>query len=200
MNWFKQAKKSSAWLAGLKEGDEHAERKMILTQSKFSEIKAAQKDVDRTDAHGSIWAMPVPKVIQRFEDAHVGGIADLGNPDAKNMISSVPNYEQFKQRLANTIRSAFGNSFSVYRSMSQGEMDNWKNGEDMGALSVTFSKSVADGFTNLAAVKDKNRVVIQITITPDIVVMRGSENEQELVVDGNAISAGDIRVLDMIHA
>lgn len=159
-----------------------------------------KKSGSLVDALASIWNMTVPEVIQQFEDAHVGGIADLGDSEAKNLISSVPNYEQFQQRLANTIRSSFGNSFSVFRSMSQSELDNWKNGEDMGALSVTFSKSVADGFTNLAAVKDKNRVVVRIFITPDMVIMRGSENEQELVVDGNQISFSDIKVIGLTPA
>jgi hypothetical protein len=174
-----------------------------IDASRFAQVEQPQarmslrEEAKTSDAQASsVWGMRAPKSIQAFEDAHVGGVADLGDPEAKATIAFVPQYEAYKRRLQSKIRSAFGESFPVYRSLTQSEIDAWKNGDDMGALSVTFSKSVAERFTDLAAVKDKNRVVILIQITPEMVVMRGSENEQELVIDGNAISASDVRVVE----
>jgi len=49
--------------------------------------------------------------------------------------------------------------------------------------------------TKLAAVADKNRVVVSFEATPSMIVMRGKEEEEELVFDGNDVEARDITVL-----
>jgi hypothetical protein len=198
MNWWKTANNH------MKETDPSSGKSAAeIDASRFAQVEQPQarmslrEEAKTSDAQASsVWGMRAPKSIQAFEDAHVGGVADLGDPEAKATIAFVPQYEAYKRRLQSKIRSAFGESFPVYRSLTQSEIDAWKNGDDMGSLSVSLDKGVAERFTNLAAVTDKNRKVVAMDITPEMVVMRGSDNERELVIDGNAISASDVRVVE----
>jgi hypothetical protein len=142
-----------------------------------------------------IWDAPTSTTIQDFEDAHQGGVADLGDETAKDLITLIPSYTRDIAAIRQSIRDSLGNSFTLYRSMSRKQLANWRNGEDVGAMSGTVVEGIARRFTNLAAVQDKDRVVVAVTVTPDMIVMRGSQNEAELVFDANEISADTIRVV-----
>jgi hypothetical protein len=173
-------------------GEEEARNEPAKTQ-KTTTID--QKEVALHNQIDPIWNAPTSTTIQEFEDAHQGGVADLGDETAKDLITLIPSYNRDIAAIRQSIRDSLGDSFTLYRSMSREQLANWRNGEDVGAMSGTVVEGIARRFTNLAAVRDKNRVVVAVTVTPDMIVMRGSQSEAELVFDANEISADTIRVV-----
>lgn len=165
MNWYKRAS-----------GDRDAD------------YMAAEKRPDLS----AIWGVLVPQDLAVFEQAHVGGIADLGKADAKYMVWRITDYSTKIRAVRDAIRKTLGSKFVLYRAMSRKQLRAWRNGEDVGPMSGTVSKSLAQRFVNLAAVKDKDRVVVAVPVTPEMIVMRGSENESELVFDANEVSADTV--------
>jgi hypothetical protein len=152
--------------------------------------------VKQDEALARVWDVPVSKAMQEFEEAHVGGIADLGDPEAKNYIPLAEGFEKDIAQVRTALRKELGESFTMYRSMSKDQLAAWRNGEDIGNMSGTLSLGLARRVINFAAVKDKDRVVVSFQVSPDDIVMRGSLNERELVFDGNAISADTVREVD----
>ena len=142
-----------------------------------------------------IWDVEASEALKAFEEAHIGGVADLGDPEAKAAVSLTKDYANAVAPIRKKIKEVLGSKFTLYRAMSKDQLNQWKNGEDVGPMSGTLSEGTAARFTNLAAVSDKDRIIVGIEVTPNDVVMRGSQNEGELVFDANNISFDTVKVL-----
>jgi hypothetical protein len=167
---------------------------MFYNKMNTNWYKASQSSNDNDIS--SIWDIPVPEGMKAFEEAHVGGIADLGNPDAKQDVVWIEGYDEAITPVREALRRQFGDYITMYRSMSRDQLRAWRNGEDVGNMSGTLSIRQARGFSSLAAVKDKDRVVVTFKVQPEDIIMRGSMNEGELVFDGNSVSADTVKEID----
>lgn len=134
---------------------------------------------------------------QKLEDAWIGGVADLGNKEAAIAIQNTPHYSEYQQALADELRRQYGNEFRVWRSTTQAEVDEWNAGADIGPVATTTQKNRAMRWGGLAAVKKKNRVVVTFMARPEMAVIRGSEAEAEVVIDGNQVSANELELVPM---
>lgn len=130
---------------------------------------------------------PLNEGLQAAEEAWQGGVADFGDPEAAVLIQGMRGYHDYRSHLEETARAAFGDSFDLYRSMSQEELESWEAGADLPPRGATFDPQLAHRWSQLAQNTVPRRVV-RITVTPEAIVMRGKIEEQELVIDPNAIS------------
>lgn len=143
-----------------------------------------------------LWgSLPATEGIQAAENAWAGGVADFGDPTAGALVSQMPGYHQYRQALQEQVRAVHGNQFVMYRAMTANQFEEWRSGTDMGAASFTFSRRLAENWKNFQANQDKSMVVVQATIQPEFVVMRGKAEENELVIDANQISFDELQRL-----
>lgn len=126
--------------------------------------------------------------ILDLEEAWNGGVADFGDKKAAYAIERAKGYKEY----ISLIRSKLPASFIAYRSMSEYEYDEWVNGSGVGYLSFTFEKRIANAWKKFT--RRKNDKVIAAPIKKSFVIMRGKEEESEIVVDGDEISAHQIKI------
>jgi hypothetical protein len=129
--------------------------------------------------------------VQDAESAYVGGVGDLGDPEAANWLVFRDSYDEYQSALHQAVQHYLGNSFSAYRLMSTDNYEDWVEGGDLGFMSVSLSRRIAEAFKKFTAFRDRNDLVlVQIHVPYDAVVMRGHESEAELVIDSSHIEAG----------
>lgn len=132
--------------------------------------------------------------IQDAEFMWAGGVGDLGDPEAANIVQTFPDYDDYIEEVRGIVHRVLGDSFTVYRSMSVEAYEDWESGADIGYIGVTLNPDVARAWKNLAMVS-KDRSVVEFDISPESIVMRGKPEEEELVIDGNLVSFHTLRPL-----
>jgi 2'-5' RNA ligase len=139
--------------------------------------------------------LPVSPEIQELEEAWVGGVADFGDARAAEAIQNVEGYEEYRQSIADTLRKHLGDSITAYRSMSPNEYEDWtQGGGPQGLVGVTLDPEVAKHWEKFA-LNTEPRTVASFQIDPAHVVMRGSRNESEIVVDADWIEQKQLRAV-----
>jgi hypothetical protein len=137
--------------------------------------------------------------IADMEEAWAGGVADLGDPRAAEAIKKVPGYRQYKEKLDAALRDSLGDKWTMARAMERSDWEDLSNGfSPTPAISATFNRDLAYKWPNLAQNKGRDMVVVEFPVEPVAVIMRGSKNEAELVldpswIDWSNVSASDIR-------
>jgi hypothetical protein len=139
--------------------------------------------------------VPVNEGLLAAEEAWSGGIADLGDSRAALVIQQMPGYFDYRGTIEDELRRQLGLSWTMYRAISPAQMREWKDGGDLGPMGFTLSKKVAMGWGNIAAMRGRSLFVIAAKVEPDMVVMRGKEEEWEIVVDANKISYHTLRIV-----
>lgn len=143
---------------------------------------------------------PLNEGLEAAEDNWRGGLANLGDPEAAYQIQQMPGYFDYRSHLEDAAREHLGDEFIMYRSLPRDELEDWKGGADMRPVGATFSQSLANKWTGLAAhagqsEERRDRVVVAIPVTPESIIMRGHESESEIVFDPNEIDARRIKVV-----
>lgn len=129
--------------------------------------------------------------VEDAESAYVGGVGDLGYPEAAQWLVFRDSYDEYQEALHSAVQHYLGNSFSSYRLMSKDNYEDWVEGGDLGFMSVSLSQRVAEGFKKLPMFRERDDLVLlQVHVPVDAVVMRGHESEAELVIDSSQIEAG----------
>jgi hypothetical protein len=133
---------------------------------------------------------PRNEALSAAEDAWRGGVADFGDPQAAIQAQAMPGYFDYRSGLEEAARANLGDSFDVYRYMPREQLEAWKRGDDIPPLGMSTSEDFARKFKNFAGFKgaaDQERVLVKVKATPESIVMRGSPEERELVIDANMI-------------
>lgn len=142
--------------------------------------------MDKHPYFQAVESAPTNEGILAAEENYYGGVADLGDSDAAYHIQAMPGYWDYRSHLEEAAAKHLGYTFPAWRSMSQEQYDAWRNGDDIGPVSVTINPDLAQNWTKLAAVKGPRKVV-QLQVPASAIVMRGRPEEHELVVDANQI-------------
>jgi 8-oxo-dGTP pyrophosphatase MutT (NUDIX family) len=156
------------------------------------------KEIQEAILHeGNLFKIPVSDEIQEIEREWIGGIADFGNKEASRAIRFVPGYEEYKNKIQDSLRREYGDQFTVYRVMPAEQLEQWKNVKPrLSDFSFTLSRHVAEQFRNLAAHKNRsNLIIISMQTKPESVLMRGSAAEAELVISGSQLSIPSIKIV-----
>ena len=132
--------------------------------------------------------VPRTEAIQAAEEAWIGGVGDLGDPEAARVVDQLPGYDRYKAGLQRSLRKKLGAKWTMYRAMTVPKLRAWRDGDWVGPLGFTMSKRRALLWGNVLSMRGKNLVIVAATVTPDIVVMQGHPGEEELVLDGDWIS------------
>lgn len=153
--------------------------------------RASARNLDR------IWAMEPPAPIRELEEAWVGGVGDLGTSEAAYAIQSLDEFGPYQDAIQQALRHSYGDTIPMYRALTRDALADWRNGADIGPVSFTTSRGHAEAWPKLAMNEGKDYTVVQTDVPTSAVLMRGSEPEAELVIDGNAISADTLRELGL---
>lgn len=129
----------------------------------------------------------VTEEVEAAEDAYIGGVADLGDPEAVNWLVFRDNYEPYQKALQSAIQKVLGNTFIAYRIMHEEEYEEWLSGADIGFKSISTEQRVVEGLAKFHIYKDADTVVIKLRVPADSVLMRGHESEAELIIDTSQI-------------
>lgn len=127
--------------------------------------------------------------VEEMEDAWNGGVADLGNRAAAIHVVAAPGYREYKESLDAELTRQLGPAWVMYRSFRNDDYLDWLNAAMMGPTSWTFSKKFALDFAKVAAHAGEERIVVEAEVTPDAVIMRGKEDESELVCEAMEVQA-----------
>lgn len=140
--------------------------------------------------------LQAPAEVAEAEEAYSGGVADLGDADAAYWVQAVEAYPAYRAALAEAAQAHLGSRFTVWRAMTADAREEWEAGADIGPISVTFNSGLAKAWNRLAINQGRGFHVAQFEATPAMIVMRGKLEEQEIVIDGNEVSYGDLHFLN----
>jgi hypothetical protein len=132
--------------------------------------------------------------IEAAEEAWIGGLADYGDPEAAYTIQAMRGYFNYQGELVNELRKEFGDTLTMYRSMTMSQYQAFLRGdmqnEDV-PLGWTFNRDRAINWEKLAAAdqtEDKeDRIVVRGTFGPESAVMLGHLGEEEVVLTSSGI-------------
>jgi len=134
--------------------------------------------------------------FEEIEDVWRGGLADFGDPQAARVIQALPGYRDYRNVLVSAVAQNLGDPFTAYRAISPQQLEDWENGADIGPVAVTTSRRMAEGMKNFAGHGRNDLRTIALQVPAEAVIMRGKEEEAELVVDANEISFHTLRLLE----
>jgi hypothetical protein len=144
--------------------------------------------------------LPTNQYIDEVRSAHIGGVGDFGDSDAKYFFDRVPGGKQYIKRSQQVAKKNLGNQFMGYRLMSRDEFEALQAGDVGELLSFSLDRNAAEAFRNF--VKNQNRtdlVVAQVPLTPKHVVAFGSPGEKEIIVDtAQGWSMDDFKLADPV--
>jgi len=170
----------------------------FIRKQKAPEIKKSGKAKDALKALGKkdapvvdfarvfdeVDKLPTNQYIDDIRSAHIGGVGNFGEGDAKYFFFRVPGGEQYIKQSQQIAKKNLGNQFMGYRLMSRDEFEALQAGDVGDLLSFSLDRNAAEAFRNF--VKNQNRkdlVVAQVPLTPKHVVAFGSPGEKEIIVD-----------------
>lgn len=142
-----------------------------------------------------LYALDFPAMFLEAESEWAGGVADFGDPEAANIIQRFPGYFDYRGAIEDWLRENLGDTIQVFRGIAAGKLEDWLHNGPQGLESVTLNRRLAENWKNFAPLRGRDMRVIRIMIDPSWVVMRGKEEEDELVVDFDNVQPADIEVL-----
>lgn len=127
---------------------------------------------------------PVSSEVDNVLSAHIGGVGNLGDPNAKYYLREVPGGAEYTQQSQAIAQKYFGDQFMGYRLMPKEEFEALKAGDVGDLLSFSLSKDAANAFRRFAPNQGREDLVLaEVPLTPRHVLGFGHRGEQELIVD-----------------
>lgn len=128
--------------------------------------------------------LPTSPEVEQVLSAHIGGVGNFGDPDAKYYLSAVPGGPEYTQQSQAIAKKYFGDKFMGYRLMPREEFEALKAGDVGDLLSFSVSKDAANAFRRFAPnQKREDLILAEVPLTPNHVLGFGSRGEQEVIVD-----------------
>jgi hypothetical protein len=128
--------------------------------------------------------LPTSPEVEQVLSAHIGGVGNFGDPDAKYYLSAVPGGPEYTQQSQAIAKKYFGDKFMGYRLMPREEFEALKVGDVGDLLSFSVSKDAANAFRRFAPnQKREDLILAEVPLTPNHVLGFGSRGEQEVIVD-----------------
>lgn len=141
-------------------------------------------------------AIPRSEGIEAAESNWIGSVANYGDPQAAYQVQQMPGYFDYQGEIANVLQRVYGESVPVFRNMTREEYREWQSGTDLGPKACTINPALARSWSNLAAHRGADRVVVAFQAPVESVVMLGHSSERELVVDLNQVSFDQTRLVE----
>ena len=169
-------------------GEEVAQGKPTAEPQVTTE-KVKQEEVDPENVNyffEESYNLPKSESINDLEQRWAGGVADFGDAQAAIEIQSDPDYEAYVSNVRFSAEQNLGEDFYLYRYMTREQLNQAKEGTLETPIGASLSKQTAASFSKFAGFKNApkaDRVLVKIKATPDSIVMMGSENESELVIN-----------------
>jgi hypothetical protein len=149
----------------------------------------------RDDETTDLWSFDAPGEVPDAEEAWVGGVGDLGDSRAAEIVQHVEGYQEYIKILRDLIKKELGESFFLYRAMTREQLKSWSEVKPrLSYFGFSVNQAVAESWHKLAMNKGKSLIIVRGEFTPDDVLMRGHTGEKELVVMGRKIN---IKKLDV---
>jgi GNAT superfamily N-acetyltransferase len=148
----------------------------------------APTEADRERVSVKLATVPRSEGIQAAEEAWAGGVADFGDPEAATLVQRMPGYATYQRAVQRVVESVLGKQFTVYRAMTPDAYDDFKAGAQSGPLAVSLNPSMAASWRKFAPNQGKDLVIVEFPVTPQMVVMAGKSEEDELVIDSDWVS------------
>jgi hypothetical protein len=156
--------------------------------------------VDFARVFDEVDKLPTNQYIDDIRSAHIGGVGNFGEGDAKYLFYRVPGGEKYIKQSQQVAKKNLGNQFMGYRLMSRDEFEELQSGAVGDLLSFSLDRNAAEALRNF--VKNQNRkdlVVAQVPLTPKHVVAFGSPGEKEIIVDtAQGWSMDDFKLADPV--
>jgi hypothetical protein len=128
--------------------------------------------------------IPTTPEVEQVLSAHIGGVGNFGDPDAKYYLRQVPGGPEYTQQAQNVAQKYFGDQFMGYRLMPKEEFEALKVGDVGDLLSFSLSKDAANAFRRFAPNQGREDLVLaEVPLTPSHVLGFGHRGEQEVIVD-----------------
>jgi len=143
-------------------------------------------------------AVPLTEGLEAAEEAWAGGVGDFGNPGAPYLAQQMPGYFDYRGTIEDLVRVQLGDSFVMYRSIDPSEWDEWRQGIVQDLRSFTFDRELACRWGEFVGHRDKERWVMRALVLPQAVVLRGKQEESELVLDGQWIPSADVALVTTV--
>lgn len=144
--------------------------------------------VEAASPVSAIWAEVEPFITQELHDAEalwVGGVADFGDKRAAQIIQHVPGYEDYINAFRTALKRHLGWPLILYRTMPTHAVDEIATGG--GGYSTEWATSLSLEWVKRFAAKfhhTEPQSIVEIRINdPQAIIMRGSENEAEVIID-----------------
>ena len=148
--------------------------------------------------YAAIEEAPTNEGIEAAEANWRGSVANFGDPQAALDVQSMQGYFEYRSHLEEAARENLGEEFPVYRLMRKEQLEDWQNGADIDPVGTTLNPAFAEKFENFAGfdkTRGGDRVVVRIPATPESIVMRGAQEESEIVINPNEISGDTIEIM-----
>ena len=127
---------------------------------------------------------PVSSEVDNVLSAHIGGVGNLGDANAKYFLREVPGGPEYTQQSQAIAQKYFGDQFMGYRLMPKEEFEALKAGDVGDLLSFSLSKDAANAFRRFAPNQGREDLVLaEVPLTPRHILGFGHRGEQELIVD-----------------
>lgn len=122
--------------------------------------------------------------VEQVISAHIGGVGDFGDPNAKYYLRDVPGGLEYTKQSQDIAKKYFGNRFMGYRLMPREEFEALQTGDVGDLLSFSLSKDSANAFRRFAPNEGREDLILaEVPLTPSHVLAFGSRGEQEVIVD-----------------
>jgi hypothetical protein len=145
---------------------------------------ALKSIVDPARLFEEVEKIPRNQVIDDLRSAHIGGVGDFGDSDAKYYFSQIPGGKEYIKKSQQVAKKNLGDRFMGYRLMSKDQFEDLQAGDVGDLLSFTLDQNTAEALRNFVTnQKRTDLVVAEVPLTPKHIVAFGHPGEKEIIVD-----------------
>ena len=139
-----------------------------------------------------------------YENQYHGGVGDLGNADAFKKLKKLSYYPEYKKLIQESAKEHLGESFPAYR-LVRGDNAAAREGKPSLEKDInSYSLNPEDALRlhnlidyNIASGENRNNLLLQeVYINAKDLVMRGKEDENEIIVNTKKLDTNTVRVFD----
>jgi hypothetical protein len=145
---------------------------------------ALKSIVDPARLFEEVEKIPRNQVIDDLRSAHIGGVGDFGDSDAKYYFSQIPGGKEYIKKSQQVAKKNLGDRFMGYRLMSKDQFEDLQAGDVGDLLSFSLDQNTAEALRNFVTnQKRTDLVVAEVPLTPKHIVAFGHSGEKEIIVD-----------------
>jgi hypothetical protein len=145
---------------------------------------ALKSIVDPARLFEEVEKIPRNQIIDDLRNAHIGGVGDFGDSNAKYYFSQIPGGKEYIKKSQQVAKKNLGDRFMGYRLMSKDQFEDLQAGDVGDLLSFSLDQNIAEALRNFVTnQKRTDLVVAEVPLTPKHIVAFGHSGEKEIIVD-----------------